>query len=80
MYLTNNFNLLIHTAVDWMSVRYGWSESFMSKTRFRLYFILPPTIIAFGFAIPPLFLGMYNYGGTYQCFIASETIEFCILS
>jgi len=59
----------------WMSVHYGWSESFMSKTRFRMYFILPPTIIALGFAIPPLFLGMYNYGGTYQCFIATYPLD-----
>lgn len=32
-------------------------------------FILPPIIIALGLAIPPLFMGMYNYPGRFICAI-----------
>lgn len=53
----------------WMSVHYSWSEAKTKK--YRWYFILPPAIIAFGVALPPLFYEMYNFGGLYSCFIAS---------
>lgn len=52
-----------------MSVHYSWSEAKTKK--YRWYFILPPAIIAFGVALPPLFYEMYNFGGLYSCFIAS---------
>ena len=53
-----------------LSVRYNWSENKMSNIRFRMYFILPPTIISLMAAVPPLFFEMYNWAGMYSCFLA----------
>ena len=53
----------------WFIVHYGWKENRTNNPRLRMIFILPPIIIAFGLAIPPLFLGMYNYPGRFVCAI-----------
>ena len=58
-----------------LSVRYNWSENKMSNIRFRMYFILPPTIISLIIAVPPLFLEMYNWAGLYSCFLAPSPID-----
>ena len=69
------FKLPFIQHLDWIIVNFGWTENRMSKWRVRLSFLLPPIIISFGLAVPPLFLGMYNYSGTYTCFIASYLID-----
>ena len=54
-----------------LSVKHNWSENKMSNIRFRMYFILPPTIISLIAAVPPLFFEMYNFAGLYSCFLAT---------
>lgn len=55
---------------DWLIVHYWWwKENRSNNPRLRMIFILPPIIIALGLAIPPLFLGMYNYPGRFICVI-----------
>ena len=58
-----------------LSVKHNWSENKMSNIRFRMYFILPPTIISLIFAVPPLFFEMYNWAGLYSCFLAPYPID-----
>ena len=57
--------------IDFLIVKCGWTESRLSERGVRLSFLLPPAIIAFGIALPPLFFGMYNYSGSYACFIGT---------
>jgi len=47
---------------DWLIVQRGWSDDVMKKWKIRLAFCLPPPIFSLGFAVPPLFYGMYNDG------------------
>mmetsp|Transcript_31777 Transcript_31777/g.66820 ORF Transcript_31777/g.66820 Transcript_31777/m.66820 type:complete len:293 (+) Transcript_31777:391-1269(+) len=72
-----NSNLFIYGIyhTDWLIVNFGWTETRLSKWRLRLAFLLPPIIISFGLAIPPLFLGMYNSGISYTCFIFPYPFE-----
>ena len=58
-----------------LSVKHNWSENKMSNIRFRMYFILPPTIISLIAAVPPLFFEMYNWAGLYSCFLAPYPID-----
>ncbi|KAL7544556.1 hypothetical protein ACHAWF_007937 [Thalassiosira exigua] len=66
-----HFNLPFCYAKDFLTVRFGWTESYMSKRRVRLSFVLPPIIIALGFSIPPLLLQMYNVAFHFTCTIVS---------
>ncbi|KAL7546427.1 hypothetical protein ACHAWF_009761 [Thalassiosira exigua] len=59
----------------WIVVRFGWTESRMSNWYIRLSFILPPIVISLGFAIPPLFFGMYNDAGVFTCFFAPYPLD-----
>ena len=49
-----------HHVIDWLIVQKSWSNDTMKKWKIRLAFILPPVIVAFVVAIPPLFYEMYN--------------------
>ena len=47
------------------------AENYMSMSLVNLLFILSPILIASIAAIPPLFMGMYNFSGVYTCSLAS---------
>jgi len=47
---------------DWLMVRRGWTQNKMKRKRVTFGFVLPPILIGFVAAIPPLFFGFYNPG------------------
>jgi len=51
-------------------VRRGWGDK--DKNKYRLPFILIPTVFAIVFAVIPLFGQNYNYNGGYSCFISGD--------
>ncbi|KAL7551768.1 hypothetical protein ACHAWF_014964 [Thalassiosira exigua] len=53
----------------WTTVRFDLTESYTSKVKIQLSFVLPPIVVALGIAIPPVPLQMYNEARHYSCAI-----------
>lgn len=63
------FSYTILSVLYWIMVAKGWTEQKTQRWKIRFFFLGLPIILALGFAIPMLYLRMYNFTGWFSCFL-----------
>ncbi|KAL7537879.1 hypothetical protein ACHAWF_005928 [Thalassiosira exigua] len=67
MFVVLEVSYTILAVLYYIIVAQGWSEQKTQRRKIRFLFLGLPVVVALALAVPPLFLGTYNFTGWFSC-------------